>query len=132
MRRVPNPSESLRAVGEDPEAYISAVPAVARRITTERYVLGLSPSPLQSMTSRVRTTEAELDATIAEVRAHLRHNAFRGNVWTVGPSARPAGLVALLRERGFVPATRAPYEPKLTIMALVERPPAPAASTGVE
>jgi GNAT superfamily N-acetyltransferase len=74
------------------------------------------------VTSRVRTTAAELDETIADVRGRLRELGFTGNVWHVGPSSRPEGLAGMLRERGFVPATRPPYESVMTCMVLVEPP----------
>ncbi len=115
-------SESLRVFAEEPDAYIAEVPSVAPHIRTPKYLLALSPSPLQSVTCRVRTTAAELDDTLKEVRARLRERNVRSNVWHVGPSSRPQGLASLLRDRGFVPATQPPYEPTMTIMALAEPP----------
>lgn len=116
--------EALRALAEEPDPQIVEAPAPARRIITPRFVLSLSPSPTQSVTSCVRTTAAELDATIAAVRAMARENGLTGNVWQVGPSCRPEGLAGLLRERGFVPATRSPYEPIMSVMVLTTEPPA--------
>ncbi|MES1165860.1 MAG: hypothetical protein ABUR63_08885, partial [Verrucomicrobiota bacterium] len=124
-------SEALKAFAEEPDAYITEVPSVAAQIRTPRYVLALSPSPLQSITCRLRTTAADLDATIGEVRGLLRERHVRRNVWHVGPSSRPHDLASLLRARGFVPATQPPYEPTMTIMALVE-PPRSSADSGVE
>jgi hypothetical protein len=124
-------SDALRAFAEEPDAYITAVPAVAAHIRRPRYVVALSPSPLQSVTCRLRTTAADLDATIAEVRALLRERNVRSNVWHVGPSSRPRELASLLRARGFVPAVHPPYEPTFTIMALVE-PPRSQPDSGVE
>lgn len=121
---------ALRTFAEDPESEIADVP-VAPRIMTPRFTLTLSPTPTQSVTSRIRTTAAELDATIAEVRGVLRGRGVQGNVWNVGASAQPAGLPAMLRERGFVPATRPPYESLLTSMALVE-PPEAASNPAIE
>jgi hypothetical protein len=115
-------SDSLKAFAEEPDAYINEVPSVAAHIRSSKYLLALSPSPLQSVTCRLRTTAAELDATIGEVRGLLRERNVRSNIWHVGPSSRPQGLASLLRDRGFVPATQPPYEPLLTIMALVEPP----------
>ena len=115
-------SESLKAFAEDPDASVREIPAVAPHVLTPRFVLALSPSPLQSVTCRVRTTADELDATIAEVRALLRERGVKGNVWHVGPSSGPEDLASLLRARGFVPATHAPFEARLTLMALVEPP----------
>ncbi|MFL5306430.1 MAG: hypothetical protein ACJ8F1_14530 [Polyangia bacterium] len=124
-------SESLKAFAEDPDAYITEVPSVAPHIRTPRYVLALSPSPLQSITCRLRTTAAELDATIAEIRGLLRQRNVQTNVWHVGPSSRPHDLASLLRARGFVPAMQPPYEPTMTAMALVD-PPTPKRNSGVE
>lgn len=122
--------EALKAFAEDPDAYVRDI-AVAPHIITANYVLALSPSPLQSVTCRVRTSADALDATIAEVRAALRERGVKANVWHVGPSSRPDGLAAMLRARGFVPATRAPYESTMTMMALVE-PPASQPGSAVE
>jgi GNAT superfamily N-acetyltransferase len=124
-------SDALKTFAEEPDAYITEVPSVAAHVRTTRYVLAMSPSPLQSVTCRVRTTAAELDATIAEVREQLRERQVRCNVWHVGPSSRPADLATLLRARGFVPAVQPPYEPTMTIMALVE-PPKSKPDSGVE
>jgi GNAT superfamily N-acetyltransferase len=124
-------SDSLRAFAEDPDAFVREIPSVAPHVVTPRFVLAFSPSPSQSVTCRVRTTAAELDATIAEARALLRARGVTGNVWHVGPSARPDGLGALLRDRGFVPARHAPLEPSMTLMALTEPPPASRGS-GIE
>ena len=129
--RVPLLTAALRTFAEDPECEIADVPGIAPRITTPHFSLHLAPSRTQSVTTRVRTTAADLDTTIAEVRARLREVGFHGNVWHVGPSARPEGLAAMLRARGFVPATRPPYEPVLTSMVLVE-PPAAASDPAIE
>jgi hypothetical protein len=118
------PSQALRSFAEEPDPHIAEAPPPARRIITPRFVLSLSPSPTQSVTSCVRTTAAELDATIAEVRALARTHGLTGNVWQVGPSCEPAGLAGMLSERGFVPARRAHYEPHVTVMALTDAPPA--------
>jgi len=66
------------------------------------------------------------------VRGILRARGYVGSVWHVGPSCGPANLVTLLKERGLGRAERPPFEPESTAMALVEPPPAPAASTGIE
>jgi hypothetical protein len=116
-------SQALRSFAEEPDPHIVEAPPPARRIITPKFLLSLSPSPTQSVTSCVRTTAAELDATIAEVRAVARENGLTGNVWQVGPSCEPAGLAEMLRARGFVPATRAHYEPYWTVMVLTSAPP---------
>jgi GNAT superfamily N-acetyltransferase len=124
-------SAALREFAEEPEAFIEA-PAPARRITTPRYSIVLSPSTSHSTVSRVRTTAQDLDATIDEIRATLREHGYVGNVWYVGPSCRPAGLADLLKARGFVPAERPPFEPAFTSMALVAPPPPVPEGAGIE
>lgn len=128
---MPTLTDALKTFAEEPEPQITEVPSVAPRITTPKFVIGLSPTRTQSGTSCVRTTLGELDATIAEARAKLREVGWEGNVWYVGPSCRPEGLAGLLRARGFVPAARPPYEPVMTVMALVD-PPAPIADPSIE
>jgi len=82
--------------------------------------------------SRVRTTAAELDATIAEVRALLRAHGYVACGWHLGPSCRPLEIAELLAARGFVPAFEAPFEPHFTAMALTRPPPEGAPGPGVE
>ena len=125
-----NIAESLRIFAEEPAALLGAPPPPTRRIVTPRYVIELSPSVSQSGTSAVRTSVAELDATIAEVRATVRAAGYVSNAWRIGPSCTPAGLPALLRERGFVPANQPPYEPTSTVMVVAAPP--PPANPGVE
>jgi GNAT superfamily N-acetyltransferase len=118
---------TLREVAEAPDHYISQVPPPARRIIAPNFTLIFSPSSTASVTSHLRTTVDKLDDTIAEVRRHLRDAGFTGNVWQITASSRPEGLGRLLAERGFVPATRPPYEPRMTAMVL-QTPPAITAS----
>ena len=122
MSQIP---DVIRQLAEEPEANFPAPPPPARRVRTASYVIGLSPSRTQSTVSAVRTTEAELDAVIAEVRAELRAAGFTRTVWAVGPSCRPEGLAAALIARGFFPPKDPPYEPEMTAMALVDPPPPP-------
>jgi GNAT superfamily N-acetyltransferase len=120
---VPLISDEIRRLAEEPEAAFGDPPPPARRIATSAYVLGLSPSPSQSMVTAVRTTADELDGVIAEARGHLRAAGYTRCVWGVGPSCRPEGLVDMLAARGFFQPKEPPYEPELTGMALVEAPP---------
>jgi GNAT superfamily N-acetyltransferase len=116
-------SEQLRSFAEEPWAHLASPPPPARMVFTPRFAMELSPTPSQSATGAIRTTEAELDATIAEVRAVLRSSGYTHNVWTIGPSCRPGNLSELLRARGFEAASRPPYEQTMTVMALAEAPP---------
>jgi GNAT superfamily N-acetyltransferase len=127
---VPAISDAVRRFAEDPEAFIGEIPLPARRIARPSFTLVLSPSPTQSTVSRVATSPLEIDATVAEVRRLAREAGYTRTAWSIGPSARPQGLVKLLTERGFIPATRAPLEPELAAMALIQPP--PPAPAGVE
>jgi len=120
---VPIISDAVRLFAEEPESLMHDVPPPTRRIATPAYCLLLSPTPTQSTLTRVRTTEAELDAVIAEARATVRGANYTRVTWIVGASSRPANLAALLMARGFVPATQPPFEPRSTAMALVAPPP---------
>jgi GNAT superfamily N-acetyltransferase len=127
-----DPPATLPRLAEEPDHHLNHVPAASRRHVDPRFTILFSPSNTQSVTSHVRTTADDLDATIAEVRRLVREARFVRNIWTVGPSCRPEGLAARLLERGFAPATRPPFEPVLTAMTLT-RPPAHAAvSPGIE
>jgi GNAT superfamily N-acetyltransferase len=117
--------ETTRRFAEEPEPLIEHAPAPTKRIRAPTFTAILSPSPNQAIVSAVRTTVEGLDATIAEVRAELRAASYTGCVWSIGPSCRPEGLRELLLARGFVPATRPPFEAELTAMALASPPPPP-------
>jgi GNAT superfamily N-acetyltransferase len=120
-----NISDGIRRFAEEPDGSLPEAPLPARRIITPAFILLLSPSPAQSAVTTVRTTEAELDGVIAEARALARQAGYRRTVWFAGPSCRPAGLAGLLAQRGFTPATLAPFEPEFTVMALAHPPPPP-------
>jgi hypothetical protein len=118
-------SPAVRQLAEEPDTQVAESPPPGRRLITPRFTLGLSPSPSQSGVLGVRTSVEELDATIAEIRGIVREAGYTRTVWHVGPSSRPEGLAGLLVARGFVPASRPPFEPEATAMALVEPPPPP-------
>jgi len=117
-----SPPLSLAELAEEPDHHLDAVPKASRRLVRPRFTLLFSPATTQSTTSRVRATADDLDDTIAEVRRTLREAGYVRNVWTVGPSCRPEGLARRLLDRGFVPATRPPFEPTATAMALMKAP----------
>lgn len=73
-----------------------------------------------------RFDEHELDDVIAYV--HARVAPEKRQTWWIGPSARPANLVALLQERGFA---FAPDGPEVRAMALTTPPPEPHAGIAV-
>ena len=115
----------VRRFAEEPNAEVSEPVPPEARVQTPQFSLGMAGSRTQSTVSRVRTTEARLDETIAEVRATLRERGYTGVTWFVGPSCEPHGLTDLLPGRGFVRATDAPFEPQAEAMALVQPPPSP-------
>jgi prepilin-type processing-associated H-X9-DG protein len=117
---------------EEPDCELPEAPLPSRRFNRPTFTLVLSPTPTHAAVSRVRTTVADLDATIAEVRALLREHRYHGCSWYLGPSCRPEGLPALLVARGFVPATQPPFEPVYTAMTLTTPPPPRAPNPGVE
>jgi hypothetical protein len=116
-------SESVRLFAEEPESLVSDPPLPGRRIRNDRFCLVMSPSPSQSTVSRVRTSAEGLDGVVAEIRDILKAAGYQRAVWLLGPSSRPEGLSAHLKARGFVPATRPPFEPESTAMA-ISTPPA--------
>jgi GNAT superfamily N-acetyltransferase len=117
-------SAVIRRFAEEPGPDLTPPILPEAQVQTPEFFLFLSASPSQSTLSCVRTTEAGLDAMLANVRAVLRERHYTGCVWTVGPSCEPHNLKELLLARGFAPATQ-PFEPELEAMALVEPPTAP-------
>jgi len=118
-------SGPIRLFAEEPERLVVEPLSPVRRLRTDAFTLILSPMPSMSNVSCVHTTEAEVDATIAEVRRVVRQAGYTRTVWAVGPSSRPANLSMLLAARGFVPADRPPFEHEVTAMALTQAPPDP-------
>lgn len=118
-------SEPIRLFAEEPDRLVVEPLSPVRRFQTDTFTLILSPMPSMSNVSSVHTTEAQVDATIADVRRIVGQAGYTRTVWAVGPSSRPSNLTALLTARGFVPADRPPFEHELTAMALTEAPPEP-------
>src|SRR3569623_1257547 len=118
-------SEPIRLFAEAPERLVVEPLPPVRRFRTDTFTLILSPMPSMSNVSCVHTTEAGVDDTSAEGRRSVAEAGYTRTVWAVGPSSRPWNLGTLLAARGVVPATRPPFEPELTAMALTEAPPAP-------
>jgi GNAT superfamily N-acetyltransferase len=125
-------TDAIRRFAEEPDAEQPEPWLPARRFVRPAYTLVLSPSKAHSAVSRVRTTAAELDGVIAEVRGVLREHGYVASGWYVGPSCEPTGLARMLAERGFVPAAGPPFEPHFTVMTLTQPPPVPPPGPGVE
>lgn len=124
MAEIPEP---IRLFAEEFERLVVEPLPPVRRLCRDAFTLILSPMPSMSNVSALNTTEAGLDATIAEVRRIVGQAGYTRTVWAVGPSSRPANLAELLAARGFVPADRPPFEPEVTAMALTKPPPEPPA-----
>ncbi len=125
-------SNAIASFAEEPHHEVPELPPPSQRFIRPNFTLGLSPTPTHAAVSRVRTTEADLDATIAEVRALLRAHGYVGCRWYLGPSSRPTETVRLLVERGFVPAIEPPFEATYAVMTLTRPPPSRAPAPGVE
>jgi GNAT superfamily N-acetyltransferase len=125
-------SPALRELAEEPDALLTDVPPPARRIITPRFTVVFAPSLTQVSVSRIRATAKDLDDTIAEVRRLVRDAGYLRCVWQIGPSCRPEGIGGRLLERGFAPATRPPYEPLFTSMALTSPPVISPGAAGIE
>jgi GNAT superfamily N-acetyltransferase len=118
----------VRQLAEDPEIFIEEIPPPTRRIVTPELLLAMTPT--HAVVSGLRTSGERLDEMIELVRGYVREAKLPICTWQVGPSSRPKGLGALLAARGFVPATRPPFEPFQTAMALASAP--PSAADGIE
>lgn len=126
------PSPQILQFAEEPQYELPEPPLPSRTVIRPTFTLHMSPAPTQAFLSRVRTTAAGLDATIEEARTILHAHGYTACGWYVGPSCRPEGLVDRLKERGFAPATRMPFEPVFTSMVLTDAPTTSAVSPGIE
>jgi hypothetical protein len=81
----------VRRFAEEPNAELSEPLPPEARVQTPQFSLGMAGARTPSTVSRVRTTQARLDETIAEVRAVLRARGYTGVTWFVGPSCEPQG-----------------------------------------
>jgi hypothetical protein len=111
----------LREAAEYPNSF-TPLGAGDERIETERYTLCMGAARSSNTVQRQRLAGANLDEVIDEVRSLLRARGRTATQWEVGSAAEPAGLVALLLERGLV----LDRDPVAIAMALRTEPPAPA------
>lgn len=112
----------LREVAEYPNAFIELRHG-RERIETDRYTLCLERSLRSATVQRQRFAADELDAVLAEVRAHLRDRGRRRTQWEIGSAAEPVGLVDALLERGL-----ARDDEPFAIAMVLDRPPPPPAA----
>jgi hypothetical protein len=114
--------EAVRRLAEDPAAY-AAIDEGWERIERPGYCLVLGPVPSTTLVQRLRLRPEGVEAAVAEVRQAVAARGHTDALWWVGPSATPSDLRDRLRELGIGPATRPPYEPRATAMALLAPPP---------
>lgn len=112
----------LREAAEYPNSFTELRPG-QERIETDRYTLCMEPSKLASTVQRQRFAADELDEVLHEVRALLRERGRTVTQWEVGSEARPAGLVAMLLDRGLT----LDEDPVAVALALKHEPPPPSA-----
>jgi hypothetical protein len=74
------------------------------RIVNDRYVLwmGRGDDPGWNVAQRFRLRSEDVDATVEEIRAHVRRRGRSALTWEVGTHATPADLVDRLRGHGMV------------------------------
>lgn len=95
MTEIPHP---VRELAETPDRFTKMTPGFIERTDTGRYVLLVAPA--WATVSAVTIEPAELEETIAEIRARTGD---RNVMWWMGPSTRPADLYDRLAALGFVP-----------------------------
>jgi GNAT superfamily N-acetyltransferase len=123
--------DAILRFAEEPDAYLPDVPSPARRIVRPKFILTLGASPNYAVVARLRGTAADLDAIISEVREIVRAAGYVACAWYLGPASSPGEAAGMLVDRGFVPATSAPFEPQYAAMVL-SGPPDAAPAAGVE
>jgi GNAT superfamily N-acetyltransferase len=123
--------EAVRVLAVEPLASARERPAGTshERILNDRFCLVLTP--VRSLVERVRVAEADVAATVDEVRQLLRQRERTQAAWFIAPTSRPTDLPAILAGLGFQPYDEPPLEPQYAAMALVQPPlgtPAPGVS----
>src|SRR2546422_8927642 len=94
--------EEIRRLAEDPEAFRPLEPG-EERIEDPRYVIRLSQGrfPRSVGVQRLRFSEPDLDATVAEIRGLIAASGRDASTWMVGSSATPPDLGERLLAMGF-------------------------------
>src|SRR5512132_3761947 len=89
-------SGDLRAFAEDPGAFVAIGPD-EERIVTNRYSVTFTPGQhyWSASVQRLRFGVDELADAVAEIRGLVADRGRTAAAWTVGPSATPAGLLAM-------------------------------------
>lgn len=92
----------LLAFAEDPSAFVGIGPD-EERVATDRAVVTFTPGAhfWSAMVARVRFGDADIAAELEHVRTLMRARGYRAAAWSIGPSARPADVVARLTPLGL-------------------------------
>src|SRR5262245_37467879 len=96
----PLPERMIREIAQYPNSFAPLGPSDLR-IETSRYTLWMGAGSKWNTVQRQHLAGADLDATIEDVRAHLRERGRDFTQWEVGTSADPADLVDQLLARGL-------------------------------
>jgi hypothetical protein len=107
----------LREYAETPDRF-APIPEGASVARDDDGRICIIQGPIWASISGAGFEEHELDDVLADVHERVAHD--KRQIWWIGPSARPANLVALLRQRGFVPASDGP---EVRAMVLTTPPP---------
>jgi hypothetical protein len=109
--------EALREYAETPDLF-APIPEGSSVARDDDSRICIVQGTIWASISAPRFDEHELDDVLAHV--HERVAPEKRQTWWIGPSARPANIVELLLERGFVPA---PDGPEVRAMVLTSPPP---------
>jgi hypothetical protein len=109
--------DALREYAETPDRF-APIPAGSSVSRDDDGHICIVQGTVWASISAPRFEEHQLDDVIAHV--HDRVAPEKRQTWWIGPSARPANLVPLLQERGFV---LAPDGPEVRAMVLTSPPP---------
>jgi hypothetical protein len=110
--------DALREYAETPDLF-APIPEGASVDRDDDSRICIVQGTIWASISAPRFDEHELDDVLAHV--HERVAPEKRQTWWIGPSARPANIVELLLERGFVPA---PDGAEVRAMVLTSPPPA--------
>jgi hypothetical protein len=108
---------ALREYAETPDRF-APIPQGASVTREDDGRICIIQGPIWASISGAAFAEHELDDVLAHV--HERVAPEKRQIWWIGPSARPPNLVALLQQRGLVPASDGP---EVRAMALTTPPP---------
>jgi hypothetical protein len=120
----------ILALAEMLPLYLPLLPG-RERLDCDRFsaLLHHRPDPYRNLVLRVRVAPADVEATVAEVRALYRARGTMEITWEVGPSSTPPDLAARLLALGMIPA---PADPELAGMVLTQAPAEAGAGVRVE